>query len=103
MHGELTLEELMHFVLDCGLEWTFTTRENGKDKKLWLSFGSQEAREAGHWLDFHGKTDSCLLAYSGAEQPGIDSHGLGGEHAASIVPWFVEEKSEAFINWAFLM
>ena len=92
MHGELTLEELMHFVLDCGLEWTFTTRENGKDKKLWLSFGSQEAKEAGHWLDFHGKTDSCLLAYSGAEQPGIDSHSLGGEGAASIVPWFVEEK-----------
>ena len=92
MHGKLTLEQLMHFVLDCGLEWTFTTRENGKDEKLWLSFGSQEAKEAGHWLDFHGKTDSCLLAYSGAKQPGIDSSSLGGVHAASIVAWFVKEK-----------
>lgn len=35
-HGELTLEELMHFVL---VVWTWVNiilRENGKDKKLWL-------------------------------------------------------------------
>lgn len=35
-------------------------------------------------IDFHGKTDSSLLACSRAEQPGIDRHGLGGEHAAAL-------------------
>lgn len=89
MHGEITLEELMHFVLDCGLEWTFTTRKNGKVEKLWLSFGSQEAKEAGHWLDFHGKPDWSLLAYSAAQQPCIDRQVWEG---SSIVPWFDGEK-----------
>lgn len=72
--------------------WTFTTRENEKDKKLWLSFGSQES-QGGRSLTWFSWEDWFLPArIFRAEQPGIDSHSLGGEHAASIVPWFVEEK-----------
>lgn len=50
------------------------------------------ARESDHhWLDFHGKTDSRLLAYSESkQQPDIDSCGL----CNGIVHWFVEEKQD---------
>lgn len=91
MHAELTWEEWMRFVLDRGLERTFTTCGSGKDGKLRLPFGSQEAKEASHWLDFHGKADSSPLAYSQAWQLGAEgpvwegacpasSHGLLGIH-----------------------
>lgn len=83
MNGELTWEELMHFVLGRGLEWTFTTRESGKDGNLRLPFGSQEAEEAGHWLDFHGKAGCSLLACSQAWQLGAGGRGAGARPASS--------------------
>lgn len=48
MHGALTWEERMHFVLDRGIEGTLTARESGKGGELRSPFGSQEAKKAGH-------------------------------------------------------
>lgn len=83
MHGELTLEELMHFVLDCGLEWTFTTRENGKDEKLRVPLVHKKPRRQVIDLIFMGRlTRAC----SHIQGPGyfVLTAECWGEHAAAL-------------------
>lgn len=105
IYGEFAVKELMHFIWGCRV-WG-----NMWESSLSLSLSlfppvllieviavtppQGEPREAGHWLDFHGKADS---GHSGSDRSSIDSPFFTqgeGSMPPSLYPRFAEEKQES--------
>jgi hypothetical protein len=83
MHGELTLEELMHVILHCNLSEHLQHVRLQRMKNYGCLLVHQKPGRQVIDLIFMG---SPMLACSHTQKGTtcIDSHGLGGEHAAAL-------------------